>query len=131
MTLPVAKKGDRIVGTDIHILMVSSPGGPVPTPTPMPFTGVIDGDLSPDVMVEDEPIAYEGSTASNSPAHIPTAGPFQKPPKDKATLLMGAATVKVNDKVVARMGDTALTCNDPSDLPNGTLVASSVSVLVG
>lgn len=130
MTQPAAKKGDRIVGTDIHILMVSSPGGPVPTPTPMPFTGVIDGDLSADIQVEDQPLALQGSTASNTPEHLPAAGPFQKSPTNKATIQMGSATVVANDKPVARLGDTALTCNDPADLPNGTVVASG-TVLVG
>jgi len=28
---PAAKQGDRIVGIDTHVLMVPSPGGPVPT----------------------------------------------------------------------------------------------------
>ena len=38
-------------------------------------------------------------------------------------VVMGSATVFVNGKPVARSGDTALTCNDPVDLPVGTVVA--------
>lgn len=31
---PAAKQGDRVVGVDTHIVMIPSPGGPVPTPVP-------------------------------------------------------------------------------------------------
>ena len=52
MSLPAAKEGDRILATDIHIQMVPSPGGPIPTPLPSPFVGTIDGGLSSDVHIE-------------------------------------------------------------------------------
>lgn len=32
MGQPAAKMGDKVVGMDIHIVMIPSPGGPVPTP---------------------------------------------------------------------------------------------------
>jgi len=32
--------------------------------------------------------------------------------------------VRINGKPAARSGDTALTCNDPADLPVGTVVAA-------
>jgi hypothetical protein len=54
---PAAKQGDKIVGTDIHIIMVPSPGGPVPTPTPSPFNGMITTGLSTDVFIECKPAA--------------------------------------------------------------------------
>jgi uncharacterized Zn-binding protein involved in type VI secretion len=130
MGQPAAKQGDAVVGTDTHILMVPSPAGPVPTPTPMPFAGMLDGALSADVNVESKPVAVKGSTGSNTPAHIPTAGPFQNPPSNKATVNAGSATVFVNGKAAARNGDVALTCNDPADAPNGTIVATS-TVFVG
>jgi len=46
-----AKMGDKVIGTDIHIIMVPSPGGPVPTPMPNPFNGTITGGCSTDVMI--------------------------------------------------------------------------------
>ncbi len=118
------------MATDIHIEMVPSPGGPVPTPLPNPFVGTLDGDLSQDVKIEGKPAAVMGSTATNSPAHIFKSGPFQKPPGNKATVLMGSATVLINGKPAARNGDTALTCNDPADLPAGQIVAVG-TVLIG
>lgn len=130
MNQPAAKEGDRVLGMDTHVLMVPSPTGPVPTPTPMPFSGQLDGTLSSDVVIDGKAAAVEGSTASNTPAHVPTAGPFQKSPANKATINAGSATVLFNGKPAARNGDTALTCNDPGDAPNGTVVATA-TVLVG
>jgi len=130
MSQPAAKQGDLIVGIDTHIVMVPSPAGPVPTPMPMPFSGQLDGGLSDDVLIEAKAAAVKGSTASNTPAHVPAAGPFQKPPSNKGTINAGSTTVLFNGKPAARSGDAALTCNDPGDAPNGTIVATA-TVLVG
>ena len=43
---------------------------------------------------------------------------------------MGSATVLINGKMAARNGDTALTCNDPVDMPVGTVVAAG-TVMIG
>jgi uncharacterized Zn-binding protein involved in type VI secretion len=130
MPAPAAKQGDRVVAIDTHIVMVPSPAGPVPTPTPMPFSGSLSGALSPDVLVEKKPAATKGSTADNTPAHVPAGGPFQKQPSNKATVQAGSATVLINNKPAARVCDPARTCNDPADAPNGSLIGSS-TVLVG
>lgn len=124
MGQPAAKQGDKIVATDTHIVMIPAPpGSPVPTPLPHPFTGMIDGNLSSDVKIMGMPAATVDSTATNIPPHIPQGGPFQKPPANKATIKIGSSTVKLNGKMAARNGDMAVTCNDPADLPAGTVVA--------
>ena len=123
MGLPAAKQGDQITAVDIHIIMIPTPGGPVPTPLPHPFMGIIDNNLSPDVKIMGMPAATVDSIASNLPPHIPQGGPFQKPPTNKATIKMGSATVKINGKMAARNGDMAMTCNDPVDMPVGTVIA--------
>ncbi len=130
MGQPAAKKGDQVVGSDIHIVMIPSPGGPIPTPLPNPFAGQLDGALSSDVNIEGQPAAVKGSTATNTPSHIPAGGPFQQPPKDKGEIQLGSSTVFINGKAAARASDTAQTCNDPSDLPAGSVVAVS-TVLIG
>lgn len=130
MGQPAAKQGDQIMATDIHIVMIPTPGGAVPTPLPHPFTGIIDGSLSQDVNIMGMPAATVDSTASNTPPHIPQGGPFQSPPSNKATIKLGSATVKINGKMAARNGDTATTCNDPSDIPVGTVMAVG-TVLIG
>jgi len=126
---PAAKKGDTVVGVDTHIVMIPSPGGPVPTPLPSPFNGVLQDALSADVLLENQPAATKDSKAKNTP-HIPAGGPFQSPPKDEGTIQMGSSSVLINDKAAARAGDTAMTCNDPADAPNGVVVAAG-TVMIG
>jgi uncharacterized Zn-binding protein involved in type VI secretion len=124
MGQPAAKQGDQIVAIDTHIVMVPGPT-PVPTPLPHPFTGIINGNLSSDVNIMGLPAATVDSTADNAPPHIPTppGTAFQKPPANKATIQLGSATVKINGKMAARHGDVAMTCNDPTDLPSGQVIA--------
>ena len=123
MGLPAAKQGDRVLATDIHIVMIPTPGGPVPTPLPHPYTGMLDGSLAGTVNIDGKPAAVQGSTATNSPSHVPQGGPFQSPPSNRATVQAGSATVRIEGKPAARQGDTATTCNDPADAPVGTVVA--------
>jgi uncharacterized Zn-binding protein involved in type VI secretion len=133
MGQPAAKQGDQIVATDIHIVMVPAPSGPpIPTPLPHPFTGIIDGGLSPDVNIMGMPAATADSTANNTSPHIPTppGTAFQKPPANKATIGIGSPTVNINGMAAARNGDMAKTCNDPADLPVGQVIAVG-TVMIG
>jgi uncharacterized Zn-binding protein involved in type VI secretion len=126
MGQPAAKQNDRVIAIDTHIVLIPAPPGPpIPTPLPHPFTGIINGGLSRDVNIMGVPAATVDSTAQNLPAHIPTppGTAFQSPPANKATIQIGSATVRINGKMAARNGDTATTCNDPTDLPAGTVVA--------
>jgi len=131
MGQPAAKRGDRVVAVDTHVVMV--PGTPpAPTPLPHPFSGVLSDGLSPDVKIGGLPAATVGSVANNAPPHVPTTPgtAFQRPPANKGTVRQGSATVMINGKPAARAGDKALTCNDPVDVPAGTVVASG-SVRIG
>lgn len=132
MGQPAAKQGDQIVATDTHIVLVPSPSGSVPTPLPHPFSGILDGNLSADVKIENRPAATVDSTATNTPPHIPTPPgvSFANPPKNQGKIILGSTTVKISGKAAARAGDTAQTCNDPADLPVGTVVATS-TVMIG
>ena len=130
MGQPAAKQGDRVVAVDTHLVVV--PGAPAPVPLPHPFAGMLSGGLSADVKIMGKPAAVAGSTADNTPPHLP-APPgtgFQKPPSNKATVQQGSQTVMINSKPAVRNGDKAITCNDPSDLPAGTVIAVG-TVLIG
>jgi len=130
MGMPAAKRGDRIVGFDTHLILTSTtPPATVPVPL-HPFTGIIDGDLSANVSIEGQPAATVGSTATNTPRHLPLGGTFVNPPSNKGKVVRGSARVRISSKAAARAGDTAETCNDPRDLPVGTVVAVS-KVLIG
>jgi uncharacterized Zn-binding protein involved in type VI secretion len=130
MGQPAAKQGDQITAIDTHIILIPSPGGPVPTPLPHPFSGIINGNLSSNVTIMGMAAATQGSTADNLPPHIPQGGPFQTPPRNRGQIMSGSATVMINGKPAARNGDTAQTCNDPVDLPVGTVIAVG-TVLIG
>lgn len=121
---PAAKEGDRVVGLDVHFVLTPTPAGPVPTPTPMPFTGVLVSDLASRVAVEGRPAAVVGSTAENLPPHVPTGGPFQRPPSNRGTISAGSARVLLEHRAAARAGDPARTCSDPADAPNGVVIAT-------
>ena len=123
MGQPAAKQGDQITATDIHIVIDSSTGSPVSLPHP--FAGIINDGLSSNVNIMGKPAAVQGSKAKNNPPHIPTSPgvSFQKPPSNEGTIQMGSQTVKINGKPAARNGDTAMTCNDPTDQAVGTVVA--------
>lgn len=122
---PAAKQGDQIVAVDTHIVMVPSPGGPVPTPLPHPFSGMLDGGLSSNVNVMGMPAATLGSTANNQPPHIPTppGTTFQIPPTNQATIMQGSSTVFINGKPAARAGDMVQTCADPVPNTAGQLIS--------
>ncbi|WP_366949734.1 PAAR domain-containing protein [Geobacter sp.] len=128
MGMPAAKQGDKVTATDMH--MIQPPGTSPPVLLPHPFAGTIDGGLSPDVKIMGMPAATVNSTASNTPPHVPSGGTFVKPPANRATIIVGSPTVFINGNPAARSGDTALTCNDPTDLPMGTVTASG-TVLIG
>lgn len=130
MKRAVAKEADRVTGTDVHVVLVPASGPPVPVPTPLPFAGVIDGSLSADVYAENRPVGLDGSTATNTPAHVAPAGTFQTPPANRAVIQVASRTVYANNRRLARADDPALTCSDPTDALTGTVVASG-TVLVG
>lgn len=123
MGKPAAKLGDRVTALDTHL--VQPPGTAPPTPVPLPFNGVLVGQLSRDVRVEGRPAAVQGSTAMNTPPHIPPGGTFVKPPTNEGRVVLGSLTVRINGKPAARTGDPVLTCNDPMDLPSGKVIAVS------
>jgi len=116
----------------MHIVMVPSPGGPVPTPLPHPFSGLINGNTSANVNVMGMPAATLGSTADNLPPHLPTppGTVFQIPPTNKGTIMRGSSTVMINGQPAARAGDMAQTCADPA--PNmGAQIIAVGTVLIG
>ena len=129
MGQPAAKQGDQITAIDIHLILPAAQPAPA-VPVPHPFSGILDGGLSSDVKIGGMPAATVGSTATNTPPHIPIGGTFVVPPKNKGQIVKGSATVLINSKPAARAGDTALTCNDPVDAPVGTVVAAG-TVLIG
>ena len=130
---PAATLTSPVIATDVHIVMVPTPGGPVPTPLPHVFSGQILGGTCPTVMTGGKPTATVNSTAQNVPPHLPTPPGvmFQKPPSNQGTVILGSMTVMAGGNGIARMGDTVQTCGDPADAPVGTIVNGVPTVGIG
>ncbi|MFZ3003988.1 MAG: PAAR domain-containing protein [Undibacterium umbellatum] len=135
--MPAAKIGDSILNAaDIHIVLVPSPGGPVPTPQPFPFNGKINANTSLNVRINSSPAATVGSMATNIPPHIPTSGTFQVPPTNLGRVIIGSMRVRINGKAAARAGDFCETCHDippvgPQAPPPTVQVLGMSTVLIG
>ena len=113
-----SKHFDPVMGVDIHIVLIPTPAGPVPTPLPHPFIGmVIDPmDYAPfigaTVMVNSIPRGVAGSAGKNIPSHIPMGGPFQKPPGNECENFMGSSTVLADGEPLSFLGLPVLSCHD-------------------
>ena len=129
--LPAARKNDQVVGVDIHIIMIPTPGGEVPTPWPHPFAGKITNGCSTNVKIEGQPAATKDCEVKNDMNHIPMGPRFQKNPDNKGKIMLGSFTVKINGKPAARVGDMVQTCNDPAPLPTSAIVKGASKVMIG
>lgn len=120
---PAAREGDRVIGVDVHLVQGA--------PTPMPFKGKLDGELSPDVSYDDRPAAMDGSTVTNETPHVPPPSKtFDVPPKNKGVVFVPSRTVMINDRPAARGSDLVKSCSDPQDQPTSVII-SDASVMIG
>lgn len=133
MGAPAANGSSMVNAVDVHIVMVPSPGGPIPTPLPHPFMGPVSAALVPTVKIAGQPAATVGSVATNQVPHFPTppGTSFMTPPSNQGTIQIGSTSVQIGGQPAARNGDTATTCNDPADTPVGTVIAPTPTVMFG
>ena len=128
MSQPAAKQGDQITALDTHL--IQPPGPTSPVLVRHPFNGIIDNGLSPDVRIGGRAAATVGSTATNTPAHVPQGGSFVNPSTNQGAITSGSATVFINGKPAARSGDSTQTCAEPVPNLSGSVVATG-TVLIG
>ncbi|MBL4604277.1 MAG: hypothetical protein JKY02_00995 [Flavobacteriaceae bacterium] len=125
MGMPAAKKGDQITSpADIHIVQIATPAGPITVPLPHPFSGKLTEKLSSNVNIMGLAAAMKDSWGNNNPKHVAMGVKFVKEPSNIGTVFLGSFTVKINGRMAARSGDMVMTCNDPTDLPVGKVIAS-------
>ncbi len=127
-----AKFGDNIVNkpsmTGSYLVVNLATGAT--SMVPLPFSGTIQQGVSNNVNIMGKPAATVGSIALGTAPLIPPLGTnFVKPPSNDATVSVGSATVKINNKPAARMMDTALVCSDPSPLPVGQVMVAGLSTV--
>ena len=147
---PAAKFGDIVIGVDLHLVMVPTPGGPVPTPLPHVFQGIVydpvgaaigaalgavfgGGGL---VLVNGLPAGNTGMEVKGTP-HLPTPPGTAFAPNDvpdhQGTLVTGSKTVSFSGSSAARLTSLVASCNFPLNLPTSTCLAVPMGapVLVG
>lgn len=131
MGQPAASATSLITGIDTHIVLIPSPGGPIPTPLPSPFQGPINAGLVATVTIAGQPAAVVGSGADNVPPHIPAGGPFQVPPANKGAVMQGSTSVKIGGQFAARNGDPCMTCDDLAPGAAKAQVVAAGTVTIG
>lgn len=112
MGKPCAKQGDQIIATDTHMV----PAGPSTVPVPMPFVGIIQMQTESTINICGMPAAVQGTKAMNSPPHVSVDGAT-----NQGEIIMGSTGVKFNNKMAARLGDIANTCQFSGPAPLGQI----------
>lgn len=113
-----AKHFDPLVGVDTHIILIPSPAGPIPTPLPHPYIGMVLDPfdyvpkLGATVYVNGLPRGQAGTNGQALPPHIPMGGPFAKPPTNESEIFMGSATVLFDGEPQSFLGMPVLSCQD-------------------
>src|SRR3954453_1088638 len=107
MPEPAARAGDRVTALDSP--PIQPPGTTPPVMVPHPFSGILNGSVSSNVFIGGAGAATVGSTATNTPPHLPQGSTFVIPPTNRGQIVQGSSTVLVNGKGLARAGDQAQT----------------------
>lgn len=113
-----AKHLDPLVGLDTHIILIPTPAGPVPTPLPHPYVGMVFDpfDYAPFIgattFVNGLPRGQAGTAGIALPPHLPMGGPFLKPPTNESEIFMGSAVVCTEGEPQSFLGCMVLSCQD-------------------
>lgn len=134
MRQPAARKDDRIVGNDIHLVLEQVGNVVTQKQLSLEFNGIIDGGVSSSVRVNGKPAAMVKSTATNTPAHETQLAPnqsFPAPPSNSGKITNGSQTVRINGQPAARAGDPAETCHEFAGPAPTVVVGGLPSVFIG
>lgn len=148
--MTAAKWGDVVLGIDIHQVMVPTPGGPVPTPMPHAFFGVVFDPLGAAisaaisaavggggaVLINGMPAGNTGTEVSglgHTPTPPGTAFSRDDIPADRGTLVTGSKTVIFGGTSQSRTGSTVMSCSYPISLPTSVClpIPMGAPVLIG
>jgi len=110
----VARRADTVLATDTHVVNGAT--------VKLPFVGPLTVGLVESVLVNGRAIAVDGSIALNMPPPHPGSNQGR---------VVAARNVTAGGRPVACVGDKAITCNQPVDLPVGTVSTGSTDVTVG
>lgn len=112
-----AKHMDPIMGVDTHIVMIPSPAGPIPTPLPNPYVGMVMDPfdyiplLGGSIYINGMMRAQAGTGGIAMVPHLPLGGPLVPPPTNESEVFMGSATVLSEDEPQSLLGMMVLSCS--------------------
>lgn len=128
----MAAQDDRVMGMDVHIMVIPSGPSTTTAPLPHPFIGKLDDGLSDDVSIGDKKAALKGSKAKHDDSmhmQLPGTIKFQNNPKKEGEVTGGISpTVKINGKETAVIGSLVTTCNDIGARNNSTVIAAGAGM---
>ena len=128
----IAVQDDKVIGFDVHIMVVPSGNGTTTVPLPHPFIGKLKDELSKDVKIKDKKCATKDSVAKHDDSmhmQLPGTIKFQNNPKKEGKVTGGTSSkVKINGKEAAVIGSQVSTCNDVGAQNNSTIIAMGVSI---
>ena len=128
----IAVQDDKVMGFDVHIMVVPSGNGTTTVPLPHPFIGKLADKLSKDVKIKDKACATKDSVAKHDDSmhmQLPGTIKFQNNPKKEGKVTGGTSNkVKINGKEAAVIGSQVSTCNDVGAQNNSTVIAPGASM---
>ena len=128
----IAVQDDKVMGFDVHIMVVPSGNGTTTVPLPHPFIGKLADKLSKDVKIKDKACATKDSVAKHDDSmhmQLPGTIKFQNNPKKEGKVTGGTSgKVKINGKEAAVIGSQVSTCNDVGAQNNSTVIAPGASM---
>uniref|UniRef100_UPI0025E7AEB3 PAAR domain-containing protein n=1 Tax=Treponema sp. TaxID=166 RepID=UPI0025E7AEB3 len=128
----IAVQDDKVMGFDVHIMVVPSGNGTTTVPLPHPFIGKLADKLSKDVKIKDKACATKDSVAKHDDSmhmQLPGTIKFQNNPKKEGNVTGGTSPkVKINGKEAAVIGSQVSTCNDVGAQNNSTVIAPGASM---
>lgn len=119
--LPASRHLLPVIGVDIHIVLIPTPGGPVPTPIPHPYIGLVFDPMDyipkigATVNVNFIPRGNAGTGGMlGSKVHIPMGGPFAMAPTigHDSNNFFGSNRVTAEGSYFSAGGFMVMTCND-------------------
>ena len=128
----IAVQDDKVMGFDVHIMVVPSGNGTTTVPLPHPFIGKLADKLSKDVKIKGKACATKDSVAKHDDSmhmQLPGTIKFQNNPKKEGKVTGGTSSkVKINGKEAAVIGSQVSTCNDVGAQNNSTVIAPGASM---
>ena len=128
----LAGQGSKVMGFDIHRMVIPSGNGTAIAAIPHAFIGELKERLSEDVEINGKKAGVKGSVAKHTDARhlqLPGTIKFEQEPKKEGEVSGNTKRkVEINGKEAAVVGSTVTTCNDIGMRDNSTILAGGMSI---